>query len=421
MADKQTPAQLVAEMRAKNAERNQAIWQAAKRTPGLLAGGAVDAANMLLGLVTGKGWEGLVKKPIGGGESINEVFGMPKGTSATQDIAEAVMSLLSPSGMAKAIILPAALLKPVKDIRDATKLVKQGKDAEAWKKYGVYVDPLDGEPKALLDPRKFDIPDRNIGAVESKDKPFVITPQGIKVSEKFSGPFSNVVDAPELFNKAFGIEFARLAPETTLGLLGSFDPRTYTIKINYMPNKKQLKEVLGHESQHGIQSEYDFVRGSNPEEFFSTDANRLLIDSIVSDLLNKRNVLYNARPNVKGVDLVKHTDANNIIDDLLAPLEAARTASFKNYERMGGEAESRAVEKLLSNPNLAKTMSPLEMQIQELTQKYGPTATRIRGDEADILVDLWPETQAAVQKATDPNTLIMLDKMMKYFSPMVKP
>lgn len=421
MADKQTPAQIVAEMRAKNAERNQAIWQALKRTPGLLAGGTVDAANVLLGLVTGKGFEGLVKKPIGGGESINEVFGMPKGTNATQDIAETVLSMLSPSGMAKAIILPAALLKPVKDIRDATKLAKQGKDAEAWKKYGVYVDPLDGEPKALLDPRKFDIPNKNIGAVESKNVPFVITPQGIKVSEKFSGPFSNVVDAPELFNSAFGMDFAKIAPETNPGLLGSFNPSTFTINLNYMKDKKQLKEILGHESQHAIQSEYDLVRGSAPEEFFSTDTNRLLIDRLTSELIDKRTVLDKAWPNVRGFDTIKYIDAKNAVNDLLAPLEAARAASFKNYERMGGEAESRAVEKLLSNPDIAKTMSPLEMQIQELTQKYGPTATRIRGDEPDILVDLWPETQAAMQQLQDPAMRNTLDQMILYFFPMIKP
>lgn len=412
MADKQTPSK-------KPVDYGEVLVEALKRTPGNILGGGVDAANLLLGLITGKGLEGFVKTPAGGSEQINKAFGMGQAQNPVQQAAEAVMSMASPGGMAKAIILPAALLKPVKDIRDATKLVKQGKDAEAWKKYGVYVDPLDGEPKALLDPYKFDIPRENIDWVESKNIPFVNTPQGIKVSEKFSGPLSKAIDAPELFQNATGLDLAKLAPETTPGLLGSFDPRTFTIKVNYMKNRKQLKEILGHESQHAIQSEYDFVRGTNPGEFFSTDANRLLIDRLISELIDKRTVLNKAWPNVRGFDTVKYIDAANAVDDLLAPLEAAKAASFKNYERMGGEAESRAVEKLLSNPGIAKTMSPLEMQIQELTQKYGPTATRIRGDEADTLVDLWPETQDAMQKLQDPAMRNTLDQMILYFFPMV--
>ena len=58
--DKQTKDQIIAEQRAADAARNSAVWNALKRTPGLLAGGPVDLANLVLGAITGKGMAGLI-------------------------------------------------------------------------------------------------------------------------------------------------------------------------------------------------------------------------------------------------------------------------------------------------------------------------------------------------------------------------
>jgi hypothetical protein len=120
--DKQTKDQIVAEQRAADAARNSAVWNALKRTPGLLAGGPVDLANLVLGAITGKGIAGLVKKPVGGSESINEAFGMPASKDAFQQGVEAVTGMLSPSGtMSKAILLLHGGPKIIKSI-DPTKL-----------------------------------------------------------------------------------------------------------------------------------------------------------------------------------------------------------------------------------------------------------------------------------------------------------
>lgn len=104
---------IVETMRAQNRATDAALWNALKRTPGILAGGAVDIGNLALGLITGRGAKGLVDKPIGGGESINEAFGMPKSSDTTQNIAELALSMLSPGGAAaagsKAIIIPLSM------------------------------------------------------------------------------------------------------------------------------------------------------------------------------------------------------------------------------------------------------------------------------------------------------------------------
>lgn len=412
---------IVANMRAQSRATDAALWSALKRAPGILAGGPVDVANLALGLITGKGLQGLVDKPVGGSESINEAFGMPKSNDTTQNIAELALSMLSPSGAAKAIILPAALLRPMKDIKSAVALTKKGKADEAWKAHGVYIDPLDGEPKALIDPRSFKIPDYNISPTLNSNIPFTTGIGGIRVSDQFKGQMNAVVDAPELFNNVFALNNIKLIREPDPANLGSYNPSTLQLGLNVMKTKQQLKEILGHELQHGVQFEYSLIPGGMPEEFFSTENNRQIIDSLVLDLLDKRNLLYRASPNIPPSERTTYNTIDQTITDLIKPLEKAKAESFSNYQRLGGESESRAVEQLLRNPDLAKTMSPLEIQTQELLKAYGPGATRLRGDEPGLLVDLLPETVAAVDKLYDPNIRSMLGQFTNYLKQRVKP
>jgi hypothetical protein len=105
-APAQTQAEIVAALRAQNAKTNSVVWNALQRVPGLLAGAGVDAANLLLGALAGRGFQGLSKKPVGGSESINEAFGLKKSDNTTQNAVEGVLGMMSPGGAAKAIIIP---------------------------------------------------------------------------------------------------------------------------------------------------------------------------------------------------------------------------------------------------------------------------------------------------------------------------
>ena len=410
---------IVETMRAQNRATDAALWSALRRAPGLIAGGTVDLANWALGLLTGRGAKGLVDKPIGGGESINEAFGMPKSSDTTQNIAELALSMLSPGGAAKAIILPAALLKPMKDIKSAVALTRQGKADVAWRDHGVYIDPLDGEPKALIDPRNFKIPDVNISTIEDSSIPFTKTPLGIVPSDKYVGPMSGVVDAPELFNNTFGLNITKLVREKNPANLGSYNPYSLQLGLSYMKDKQQLKEILGHELQHGVQFEYGFAKGGDPKNFYSTEKAQRTMYALAKDLLQRRNLLYKAEPNIPASERTTYNLIDQAITDLLRPLENARAESFKNYERLGGEAESRAVEAMLRNPILPNLMSPLDIQIKELAKKYGAGTTRISGP--GTFVDWLPETQEAMTKLRDPNIRSMLNQFTDYLKQRVKP
>jgi hypothetical protein len=151
----------------------QTIWQALKRTPGLIAGGAVDVANLAMGALVGKGLEGLSAKPVGGGEWINEKFGMPASKDAFQQGTEAALSMLSPSGAAKAVIVPLIAANRVAKTLGIEKVVNRAEDMaktgeSAWKigveseqalaaarnpggAMSVFVGP-DGIPRLKIDP-----------------------------------------------------------------------------------------------------------------------------------------------------------------------------------------------------------------------------------------------------------------------------
>lgn len=93
MADKQNS-------NKKSVDYGEVLVEALKRTPGNIVGGGVDIANIALGLLTGKGFDGLVDKPAGGSKSINESFGMKQSQDPAQQAAEAVMGMFSPGSMA---------------------------------------------------------------------------------------------------------------------------------------------------------------------------------------------------------------------------------------------------------------------------------------------------------------------------------
>ena len=108
----------------------KAVWEAVKRTPGLIAGGPVDVANLALGLLSGKGLEGLSAKPVGGGEWINEFFGLKQNKDALQQGTEAALSMLSPGGVAKGAALGGASLLGMLKILNAGGAKPAGKSAE---------------------------------------------------------------------------------------------------------------------------------------------------------------------------------------------------------------------------------------------------------------------------------------------------
>ena len=299
--DKQTKDQIVAEARAADAARNSAVWNALKRTPGLLAGGPADLANLVLGALTGKGMSGLVSKPLGGAESINEAFGMPASKDAFQQGVEAVTGMLSPGGAAKAIIIPAAVAKmTLKELRSAQSLINAGKVDEAYKTHKVYEDPISGELLKV-------IPDTNVKLSNKKFDIFTNasdkgTPTPLTVSLGVTAPQTTLAEGllhPELYaatpdigttmlgaytqRKMGGIkDYAEhggahfvpgnvnMPPQIAAGMTSRY-PGSIVNPEN--PFTTMVSNIL-HETQHAVQNKTGMPQGGTSSQFF-TDSNRV--------------------------------------------------------------------------------------------------------------------------------------------------
>lgn len=89
------------------------LTAALKRTPANIVGGSVDLSNLILGLVAGKGVDGLVKAPTGGSKQLNEVFGLNDPGHTGQQVAESLLGMVNPTAAAKSTALAVASVLPL--------------------------------------------------------------------------------------------------------------------------------------------------------------------------------------------------------------------------------------------------------------------------------------------------------------------
>ena len=390
--DKQTKDQIVAEQRAADAARNSAVWNALKRTPGLLAGGTVDLANLVLGAITGKGMDGLVSKPIGGSESINEAFGMPASKDAFQQGVEAVTGMLSPGGAAKAIIIPAALAKmTIKEIKSAQSLINSGKADEAYKTHKVYEDPVSGELLKV-------IPDTNAKLSNQKFEIFTApttrgTPTPLTVSLGTLSPQTTLAEGllhPELYatmpdigstllgaytqRKMGGIkDYAELEsahfvpgnvnmpPQIAAGMTSKY---VGSLVNPENPLTTMVSNIL-HETQHTVQNKTGMPQGGTATQFLA-DSNRI----------------NRAQKEIEA----QWATGKKATGYARSVLEKVTDAAFTNYKNLPGEVQSRLVQ-------LQYMTGDYDTHPLVLYQQLGGDLTKMLKAESRPKLDLDPEVQ----------------------------
>lgn len=307
---------------------------ALKRTPGNLAGGAVDVSNMVLGLVTGKGLGGFVDKPIGGSKQLNELAGLPEPTSTGQALAESALGMINPGAALKGAGLAAAgIMIPVSksgmklsEILEAQKLIKAGDIDKAYAKHKVYEDPFTQELLKVIPDTSSTInnPAFRITPFASNQGPKVLTVHAPTASTH--AKLSDILSHSELYarmpelkdisvaaNKGFNIpEMGQAAyyGSTNSMLLGG------ELSVNAMQSK-----VL-HELQHGVQSATGMAPGGSPRQFIPDNAR-----------------LNTARANVE-----KYGRESGTLETSMAPLNAIDKKAFDMYENLPGETMARLVE-----------------------------------------------------------------------------
>lgn len=388
----------------------QSIWEAVKRTPGLIAGGPVDLANLAIGLITGKGLQGVSKKPIGGSEWVNEFFGMPQSKDALQQGTEAALSMLSPGGIAKAMFVPAFAIKTLGEVKKAEKLINQGMAEEAWKQYGIYQDPADRILKSVV-----------------SDAPATVRPEAIArgdvtvVKNKFTGKeeYSLVPDytrtylenrppvtAQEIF---YHPDLYKLVPEIAQAQVrgggfpgsGSYSPENNVIWLGGGESLQDFVSTFLHEAAgHGAQYKYGMAAGGSPEMFIADEKTFRGAQKTLRDAQKMLRVPPGSREAVP--ESVKNTLAN-----YEKVLRDAENLAGEYYYRLPGEASARAIQQMYKIPALAQE-NPLSVMNTELLAKLGGPATPLANYTLVPPVDTLPEV-----KAITDNISILYDNLLK--------
>lgn len=390
----QTREEIVAALRAENAARNSAILQGVKRVPGLIAGAGVDTANLLLGLFAGRGLQGLSKKPVGGSESINEAFGLKKSNNATQNIVETVGSMLSPGGMAKAIIVPAFAIKKLGDVRKAEKLISSGNAEDAWKQHGIYRDSADDMLKAVLPDTgaKINPAAETAGKIETQLPTFRgdFSWIGPAFGPKYKpvGTVQELLDHPDLYKLAPDIGNIAIQRDPLRLGAAAYVPAQDKILMGLQKGgKEEFTSMLLHEIQHAIQNQYGMARGGSSADFY---VNKKIFDNALTTLYEAKKAtrLDSANPKIPA-------SVRNIIETYEDTLLDAQAQANKNYNRLPGEVEARIVQRLYEDP-ASLVQNPLSLMNEELLLRYGAGTTRELMPSALPAVDFTPDVQSII-------------------------
>lgn len=254
-------------------------------------------------------------KPVGGGKYFREKLGQ---TVEDANPAETVGSMISAGGAAKtAIILPAFLTKSIRDIKTAERALEKGISGDkVYETLGVFKLPEnidDGVMRSVLHP----------GLAEFN--PRALNYEGTNIHSIQT--LGEVVDFPELYRLVPDLaESYKVIPRPGLPVNNAFhDPVNRVIGVGNASSKEDFMKTLLHEVQHGIQTKYNMNTGANPTMFYES--------------VNKADQAQNTLARKAMAGDTKAREA-------FYKLEDAREAAVKNYKKVAGEAEARAVENM---------------------------------------------------------------------------
>lgn len=278
----------------KLAENTRSVGRAVRNLPADFAGSAVDVANILRGLVAGKGLSGYDEVPKYGSEYLREKIGSnPKPTTDVESLTALLSSFASPgkaiAGAAGILAVPAALNKEQKAIEATLKArLAKSKDIKSpdnvvfdKKKNVAYSIGPDGRMRANIVPIELFEATKNSNyyTAASRQKDALIdhvmvdilgleTPPKswrFQISGKNKGEYSA---SPTLANKDFygvDIQLDESKLEKAREVMRSESSSYNTAKKILDRAGRQHSGAAAHELSHGLNMFTNGPKGGNPE------------------------------------------------------------------------------------------------------------------------------------------------------------
>lgn len=260
-----------------------------------------------------------------------------KTKSGSGGIDELVGGMVNPIS-STAVIVPAFLQKTIGQVKAAESLLSGGANAKAvYQASGIFQSPTDDILRSV-------IPDT--AARLKFDTNTIESWQGFNLVE--------VLDHPELYKAIPELKGVRVRGSKFQKNGGAYYPEDSLITLGEQSEPAKALNVLLHEVQHSIQEKYGMTGGGNRSMFFN---NPTELDKAKDAAIN---LAHRAR---KLGDTELEDDAFAAFD----VLDAVDQKAFKNYLALGGEAEARAVEAMLTNPNaFPRDLYGLDVPITDL-------------------------------------------------------
>lgn len=367
----------------------------------VMAGGFANIGQAIQGKEISRGvGEGLVPKPVGGSEQLNDLFGIPNASSGlAEDSFSAVIGTLSPTaavktavaGASKALILAAVTGgKSSAEIRAAKEMLAAGKSPEStFFRTGIYEGPLDKQPRIVIDDSKSSIKSDKLSAVHTEGSKSNVTLKSKYDAQGFPTSYrlEDVLEHPELFAKMPEIKDLQVKYDPNISVdNAALYPATADapalMALGPASSLKQLQKTILHETQHGIQDFEGFMRGGNTAAFLppvwggqwkvAQDHASTFKNATASKFGMAPETVQQMATNGKvPKDVAESAEFKQYMQyrDVQVRLYNQRKGAEDQYMRIAGEAEARSVE-------LAFDMQPKLRSIGALrpTQNLLPTS-----------------------------------------------
>lgn len=312
-----------------------------KKLPGNAMGAPVDLSNTILnigkaaygyagsktGLLSPGDLPSIDDEPIGGSKSINKFFGLGESKGAVDETVQFLGGLATPGNlgfMAKAVVLPAALLHDASTVTAAGKLISAGREDSVYKSTKIFQGLEENAPlKAVLPDTGASL--KSVGGVLRGSS------GNISVSP-LARNLGDVLDHPELFKAVPELaDYPIMAMPGGPG--GSYNTANDMIKIGEYPTEERFLSTVLHETQHAIQQKFGFTGGGNPGQF-------LRDQSAVRE------------------------SYKNVPDGSDAQILLSKTINEANqkYLRIGGELEAQVVQAQHKSGNYSQSPAALAIQ-----------------------------------------------------------
>jgi hypothetical protein len=244
------------------------------------------------------------------------------------------------------IIVPAKSIAPFA-VGKAHKLIDAGKIEEAYEKFRMFVDPIDGKLKSV-------IPDT--GRVT-----------GNKLRQAFPGDLvaapkqaDNVMASDMMRTDDLPGELAQLLSQTRVipghGSGAYYSPGLSTIGLGLSRTPERAASKLLHESQHAAQTAYGMGKGGSPENFYGNYGEFSTAESLLRNISEDfGSAMGSVRPldmgTISGMSRSQVLAHPGAVGSLFEMLTAVKQKAHSYYTKLPGEVEARLVQKQFEDGN----------------------------------------------------------------------